>query len=383
MAEVELTILMPCLNEARTLESCLRKARRFLEEARVAGEIVVADNGSTDGSPEIARRGGARLVEVKERGYGAALAEGARQARGRYIIMGDSDDSYDFLALAPFLQSLRDGNDLVMGNRFLGGIKTGAMSWKNRRIGNPAITAIGRLFFAAPVGDFYCGLRGFARTAFDRMDLRASGMEFAVEMVVKATALRMRVAEVATTLSPDGRGRPPHLRPWRDGWRTLRFMLLYSPRWLFLYPGLAAALAGSALFIRLLFGAWRIGGTYLDVDTLPYASAAILIGFQAVLFWVYAQVFAVTEGLRPDESLPPWLGRLFTLERGLAVGAALFVLGFAGGIAALFSWASHSFGLMDVEKLLRLVDPSALAMTLGVQIILSSFFLSLLLIRRN
>jgi glycosyltransferase involved in cell wall biosynthesis len=383
MADVELTILMPCLNEAKTLATCIGKARRFLDEAGVEGEVLVADNGSTDGSPTIALQAGARVVEVAETGYGAALADGSRQARGRYIIMGDSDDSYDFLALAPFLEGLRAGNDLVMGNRFLGGIKTGAMSWKNRRIGNPALTAIGRLFFAAPVGDIYCGLRGFTRTAFDRMDLKSRGMEFAVEMVVKATALRMSVVEVATTLSPDGRGRPPHLRPWRDGWRTLRFMLLYSPRWLFLYPGTAAALAGAAVFVRLLFGSWRLGRVYLDVDTLPYASAAILIGFQAVLFWVYAQVFAVTEGLRPDKDLPPWLQRHFSLERGLAAGAALFVVGFAGGIAALLSWANHAYGLMNVEKLLRLVDPSALAMTLGVQIILSSFFLSLLLIRRK
>jgi glycosyltransferase involved in cell wall biosynthesis len=284
--EIELTILMPCLNEARTLETCIRKATRYLEESAVSGEVLVADNGSTDGSREIALRGGARLIEVVDRGYGAAVIAGSREARGKFIIMGDSDDSYDFLRLDPFLASLRGGNELVMGNRFLGGIKLGAMPWKNRWIGNPGITMIGRLFFGATIGDFNCGLRGFTREAFGRMDLRARGMELASEMVMKATVLGMRVAEVPTVLLPDGRGKPPHMRPWRDGWRNLRIMLVYSPRWLFFYPGLAALLVGGALFIRLLLGSWRIGRINLDVDTLPFAAAFILIGFQSILFWV-------------------------------------------------------------------------------------------------
>jgi glycosyltransferase involved in cell wall biosynthesis len=381
--EIELTILMPCLNEARTLEACIRKSKRFLEESAVSGEVLVADNGSTDGSQEIARRSGARLIEVADPGYGAAVIAGSRQARGKFIIMGDSDESYDFLRLDPFLAGLRGGNDLVMGNRFLGGIRTGAMPWKNRWIGNPGITMVGRLFFGATVGDFNCGLRGFTREAFARMDLRAGGMELASEMVMKATVLGMRVAEVPTVLIPDGRGKPPHMRPWRDGWRNLRIMLVYSPRWLFFYPGLAALLTGSALFFRLLFSSWRIGRIYLDVDTLPFAAAFILIGFQSILFWVYSQVFAATEGFRPNHALPPWLVRSFTLERGLAIGTGFLAFGFAGGLYALVSWAHHSFGLMDVERLLRIVDPSALAMTLGVQIILSSFFLSLLLMRKN
>jgi glycosyltransferase involved in cell wall biosynthesis len=382
--EVELTILMPCLNEARTLETCIRKAQRFLHEAGVQGEVVVADNGSTDGSPEIARCAGARVVEVPLRGYGAALGEGSRQAHGRFIIMGDADDSYDFLNLMPFVEGLRAGNDLVMGNRFLHGIQTGAMPWKNRWIGNPGVTAIGRLFFGARVGDFYCGLRGFSRAAFDRMDLRTTGMEFALEMVMKATFLKMRVIEVRTTLQPDGRDRPPHLRPWRDGWRSLRFMLLYSPRWLFLYPGLAVLLAGLGFFIRLLFGSIRLGPVRLDVDTLRYASAMILIGFQSVLFWVYAQAFAVTEGLRWAEDT--WLsriGRHLTLETGLVAGGGLVLLGVAGGLAGLVLWGRHSFGNMNTDTLLRLVDPSALAMILGVQIILSSFFLSMLLLKKR
>jgi glycosyltransferase involved in cell wall biosynthesis len=382
--DLELTILMPCLNEARTLETCIRKAQRFLADAGVAGEVVIADNGSTDGSPEIARSCGARLVPVALRGYGAALGEGARQARGRFIIMGDSDDSYDFLALMPLVLGLRAGNDLVMGNRFLQGIQTGAMPWKNRWIGNPGVTAIGRLFFGAEVGDFYCGLRGFTRQAFDRMDLRTTGMEFALEMVMKATFLRLRVAEVPVTLKPDGRGRPPHLRPWRDGWRSLRFMLLYSPRWLFLYPGLTVLAVGLVFFVRLLFGPFRIGPVNLDVDTLRYASATILIGFQSVLFWVYSQAFAVSEGLLgANPTLLIRIGRRLTLETGLLVGAGLVLLGVAGGVAGLVLWSRHSFGNMDTGALLRLVDPSALAMILGVQIILSSFFLSLLLMKKR
>jgi glycosyltransferase involved in cell wall biosynthesis len=381
---MELTILMPCLNEANTLEVCILKAQRFLAESGIVGEVVIADNGSTDGSQEIVRSCGARLIEVPVRGYGAALAEGSRRARGRFVIMGDSDDSYDFLDLMPFVESLRAGNDLVMGNRFIGGIKTGAMPWKNRWIGNPGVTAIGRLFFGAEVGDFYCGLRGYSRKAFDRMNLKTSGMEFALEMVMKATFFKMRVTEVPATLKPDGRGRPPHLRPWRDGWRSLRFMLLYSPRWLFLYPGVALMVVGAAFFLRLLFGPFRIGRINLDVDTLHYASVTILIGFQAALFWVYAKVFAVTGGLLPAENAwaTRW-GRRFTLEGGLLAGGALVALGAVGGGIALAYWGRHAFGNMNTATLLRLVDPSALALILGVQIILSSFFLSLLQLQKR
>jgi glycosyltransferase involved in cell wall biosynthesis len=383
-SDVELTILMPCLNEARTLEVCIRKAQAFLANSGIRGEVLIADNGSTDGSQEIARNCGARLVEVPPRGYGLVLGEGSRQARGKFIIMGDSDDSYDFLNLMPFVECLRAGDDLVMGNRFVGGIRTGAMPWKNRWIGNPGVTAIGRLFFGATVGDFYCGLRGFSRQAFERMDLRASGMEFALEMVMKATRLKMRVSEVPATLRPDGRDRPPHLRPWRDGWRSLRFMLLYTPRWLFLYPGVAMLVVGLAFFVRLLFGPFRIGPVNLDVDTLGYASAAVLIGFQSTLFWVYSQAFAVAEGLLlAEDTLLRRFGRHFNLEIGLGLGGAMVLLGLAGGGIALAVWGRHSFGNMNTDALLRLVDPSALAMILGFQIILSSFFLSLLLMKKK
>jgi glycosyltransferase involved in cell wall biosynthesis len=376
---VELTILMPCLNEALTLETCIRKAQRFLSESGIAGEVLVADNGSTDGSPDIARGCGARVVSVPTRGYGAALSHGTKQARGKFIIAGDSDDSYDLLGLAPFVEALRAGCDLVVGNRFLGGIRTGAMPWKNRWFGNPGLTAIGRLFFRSQVGDFYCGLRGYSAEAFARMDLRATGMEFAVEMVAKAALLKMRVVEVPTTLSPDGRNRPPHLRPWLDGWRTLNFMLLYSPRWLFLYPGMAMTLLGGSLTVALLFGRIRIGAISFDVDTIVFASAMILIGFQSMLFWNHSKVFAVAEGLLPAEDNR--LGRRFTPELGLIAGTGLLVLGAGGGVFAVESWGRHSFGEMNTEALLRIVTPAALAMTLGVQLILSGFFLSLLQMR--
>ena len=298
---------MPCLNEAETLETCIRKARDFLERHGVRGEIVIGDNGSTDGSQEIARRCGARVVDVKVRGYGAALYHATLAARGKYVIMGDSDDSYDFSDLMPLLKELRAGRDLVMGNRFPGGIKPGAMPWKNRYLGNPILSGLGRLFFKCPVRDFHCGLRGYSAEAFRRMDLQTTGMEFASEMVIKATLLGMDVAEAPTTLSPDGRSRPPHLRPWRDGWRHLRFMLLYSPRWLFLYPGLLLMLLGLGVGAWLLPQPRQVGGTVLDVHTLLYAAAAVLLGFQTCMFAVLARAFAASRKLLPERPLLTWI----------------------------------------------------------------------------
>lgn len=376
---LELTILMPCLNEAQTLEQCIVKAREFLDRSGVAGEVLIADNGSTDGSREIALRCGARVVEVPRRGYGAALAGGSIAARGRYIIMGDADGSYDFLSLMPFLAALRQGADLVMGNRFLGGIRPGAMPWKNRWIGNPALSTIGRLFFRTAIGDFHCGLRGCSAEAFRSMDLRTTGMEFASEMVIKATLFKMKVAEVPTSLSPDGRNRPPHLRPWRDGWRHLRYMLLYSPRWHFLYPGAALLLAGGALMVALLFGRLRIGRISLDVDTLLYASAMIMIGFQSVIFAIYSKIFGITAGFLPKDSRLALLRRTFTLEAGIATGCVLIVAGLSGTFWGMAYWGGHSFGEVNPDHLLRIVAPSVLLMTLGIQTVLSSFFLSLLL----
>jgi len=380
-ADVELSIIMPCLNESETLETCIRKARGFLDRSGISGEIVIGDNGSIDGSPEIARRLGARVVDVKLRGYGAALYYASLAARGRYIIMADSDDSYDFTNLQPFVDKLRDGYALVMGNRFAGGIKAGAMPWKNRYIGNPILTAIGRVFFHCPARDFHCGLRGFSSDAFRRMDLRTTGMEFASEMVIKATLAGMRVVEVPTTLSPDGRSRPPHLRPWRDGWRHLRFMLLYSPRWLFLFPGAAMILAGLTVGAMLMPGPLKVGSVTFDVHTMIYAAVAILVGFEAISVGVFTKIFAIGEGLLPPD---PRLSRFFkfiTLEVGLTVGAILLLLGVGGSLGAVWWWQQRGFGPLDKERMLRAVIPSALALALGFQIILASFFLSILGLR--
>jgi len=295
--------------------------------------------------------------------------------------MGDSDDSYDFSDLSPFIEKLREGYDLVMGNRFAGGIKAGAMPWKNRYIGNPILTGIGRVFFHSPARDFHCGLRGFSKKAFRRLDLRTTGMEYASEMVIKATLLGMRITEVPTTLSPDGRDRPPHLRPWRDGWRHLRFMLLYSPRWLFLVPGLLLLAAGGAALAWLLPGPRRFLGVVLDVHTLVYAAAGMLIGFQAIAFAAFSKVFAIAEGLLPPD---PALDRIFkyvTLETGLLLGLLLVLGGFAGTFASVFYWRSQSFGPLDPARVLRAVIPSALAIALGSQVVFSSFFMSVLGLR--
>jgi glycosyltransferase involved in cell wall biosynthesis len=378
---VELSIIMPCLNEAETLETCLRKAAKFLADHNVNGEIVVGDNGSTDGSQDIAARCGARVVPVALRGYGAALYHATLASRGKFIIMGDSDDSYDFSALMPFLEKLRQGYDLVMGNRFAGGIRPGAMPWKNRYIGNPILTAIGRFFFHCPARDFHCGLRGFSRDAFARMDLRTSGMEFASEMVIKSTLLKLRITEVPTTLDPDGRSRPPHLRPWRDGWRHLRFMLLYSPKWLFFWPGIVLMFIGLVGMAILWPQPVVIGRVVLDVHTLLYCAAAALMGYQAVVFSLFTKIFAISEGLLPED---PRLNRIFdyiTLEVGVIIGVILMLLGLAGSIYAVAYWSGQSFGPLDPVKTLRLVIPSAFTLMLGFQTFLNSFFFSVLGLR--
>ncbi len=375
---VELTILMPCLNEAETLERCIAKAKKFLDSHDVRGEVLIADNGSTDGSQDIAQRLGARVVDVPLRGYGAALYHGTLGARGRYVIMGDSDDSYDFSDLMPFVEKLREGYDLVMGNRFVGGIKPGAMPWKNRYLGNPLLSGIGRLFFRCPARDFHCGLRGYSVRAFRALDLRTTGMEFASEMVVKATLMRMKIAEVPTTLSPDGRSRPPHLKPWRDGWRHLRFMLLYSPRWLFLYPGIALMVIGAAVGLWLLPGPRALGGVSFDVHTLLFAAVAILVGFQAVTFAFFSKIFAVSQGLLPPDPRLDRLFRVFTLEVGLVVGFAMLLAGLGAAVYGVSTWAATSFGPLSPTQVLRIVIPAGLLLALGCQTVLSSFFLSIL-----
>ncbi|MGA2831997.1 MAG: glycosyltransferase family 2 protein [Terracidiphilus sp.] len=380
---VELSIVMPCLNEAETLATCIRKAQSYLDRSGVSGEIVIGDNGSTDGSQQIATSLGARVIPIPIRGYGAALYGAITAAHGRYCIMGDSDDSYDFEKLDAFVDKLREGYDLVMGNRFQGGILPGAMPWKNRYIGNPILSTIGKILFRAEVGDFHCGLRGFSKGAFQRMDLRTTGMEFASEMVIKAKLMGMKMTEVPTTLRPDGRSRPPHLLPYRDGWRHLRFMLLHSPRWLFLYPGSLLILLGLAGCAWLLPGPRVVYGIEFDVHTLLYAFVAVLLGFQFVSFAVFTKVFAISEGLLPEDARLNRVFRYITLEVGLIAGALLVAFGIGGSIFAVSGWAKESFGVLDAERMLRIVMPSVFSLTLGVQIICASFFLSILGLRRR
>jgi glycosyltransferase involved in cell wall biosynthesis len=380
---VELSIVMPCLNEQETIAVCVLKAIASLREAGIAGEVIVADNGSTDDSVQLAKIEGARVVNIEQKGYGNALKGGILASRGQYVLMADSDDSYDFSHAPRFVEHLRAGSDLVMGNRFRGGISPQAMPFLHRYFGNPLLTAIGQLFFKSPVGDFHCGIRAIRKDSFERMDIRSTGMEFASEMVVKASLLHMKVSEVPTTLNVDGRSRAPHLRTWRDGWRHLRFLLMFSPRWLFLYPGILLVVVGLTGCVLLLPGKRVFHGIGFDVHTLLYAFAAILLGFQLIAFAAFTKVFAITEGLLPED---PRLKRVFrwvTLETGLVVGALLTLLGVAGSIAAVSGWARGSFGALDPERTLRIVLPSVFALTIGVQIIFSSFFLSILGLRRR
>jgi hypothetical protein len=380
---VELSIVMPCLNEAETVALCVQKALAFLLVHAVRGEVIVADNGSSDGSQALAKAAGARVIDVPERGYGSALMGGIQAARGRYIVMGDADDSYDMTALMPFLSRLRAGADLVMGNRFKGGIAPNAMPRLHRYVGNPVLSFIGRLFFASKIGDFHCGLRGFTREGVLRLGLQATGMEFASEIVVKATLSGYRIEEVPTTLSPDGRTRPPHLRSWRDGWRHLRFLLLFSPRWLFFYPGLAMIVIGTVAGALVEPGPLAIGGIRFDVDTLASAAALVIMGVQAVLFAIFTHVYASNEGFLPHSNAISRLLRTWTLERGLAIGALLGLAGLGGGIAAFAHWGRATFGHLDYDAILRVVLPSATALVVSCQLILGAFFLSILAIRRS
>ena len=377
-APLELTILMPCLNEAETLGVCIEKAMGFFARSGISGEVLIADNGSSDGSQDIALGLGARVIHVPEKGYGAALIAGIAAAQGRYVIMGDSDDSYDFSALDPFITKLRDGYDLVMGNRFKGGIAPGAMPPLHRYLGNPVLSTIGRVFFGGPIRDFHCGLRGFSRVAIAALDLRAPGMEFASEMVVKATMRGLRITEVPTTLSPDGRSRPPHLRSWRDGWRHLRFLLIFCPRWLFFYPGALLFALGAITMAVLLPGPVMLGLVTLDVHTLLYASGAVVMGFQAMQFWVFARLYGALTGLLPD---PPGLTQTlsrFGLEAALVVAALLLLLGFGLGFFALAQWGAEDFGALSGGKVMRLAIASVTAMLLALQLAFGAFFLALL-----
>jgi glycosyltransferase involved in cell wall biosynthesis len=375
---MELTILMPCLDEAATVADCVHKARGFLERGSIAGEVLVADNGSTDASVALAQSAGARVVAVAERGYGAALRAGIDAARGKYVIMGDADDSYDFAHLQPFVEKLRAGFPLVMGNRFQGGIREGAMPLLHRYLGNPVLSFVGRLLFGAKVGDFHCGLRGFDRERVASLGLRTPGMEFASELVVKAALAGWRIAEVPTTLSPDGRGRASHLRSWHDGWRHLRFLLLFSPRWLFLYPGLALLAAGTILTSVLYFSPVRIAGAGLDVHTMLYASAAALLGMQLCLFSLFARVSAQNARLLPHHAALDRLLEVVTLERGLALGLGTALAGLAWSAAAFWQWREAGFGALDPRVVMRDTIPAAALMVAGMELSLASFLLSVL-----
>jgi glycosyltransferase involved in cell wall biosynthesis len=380
---VEISVVMPCLNEAETIAICIKKASACCETLQVAFEIIIADNGSTDGSQALARELGARVIDVPAKGYGSALMGGIDAAQGTCIIMGDADDSYDFSNLAPFIEKLRMGYDLVMGNRFKGGIRAGAMPPLHKYLGNPVLTGIGKLLFKSPVGDFHCGLRGFRKDAIASLDLRTTGMEFASEMVVKATLQKLNITEVPTTLSPDGRSRPPHLRSWRDGWRHLRFMLLYSPRWLFFYPGIFLIAAGIVTGAWLLPGPRSFGGITLDVHTLLYAAMAIIIGYQSITFALFTKIFAIMEGLRPEDKTLNKLFEFITLETGLCISCVLIIAGCAGSLFALTYWGERSFGDIDPSQALRIVIPASTLLAIGFQTFLASFFLSILGLRRR
>jgi glycosyltransferase involved in cell wall biosynthesis len=361
----QLTILMPCLNEAETLGICIEKANHWIASSGIAAEVVVADNGSTDGSQEIALSLGARVVAVPQRGYGSALFHGCMAAAGEWIIMGDSDDSYDFSRLDPFIEKLRDGFDLVMGNRFLGGITRDAMPWKNKYIGNPLLTWIGRMLFRCPSTDFHCGLRAFTKEAFLRMDLRTTGMEFASEMVIKAMLFGMRIAEVPTTLSKDGRSRPPHLLPWRDGWRHLRFMLLFSPRWLFVIPGLILFTISLITYAAILNGPIRLGGVTFDVHTLFFAGTGLVLGYLAVCFGSIIRIFGMRERLLPEHKTLERLRLSPALEVGGGAGLLLIIGGLVQGAIALINWGAVGFGSLQTGELLRQVSMSSVLIMMG------------------
>ena len=377
--EPEVSIVMPCLNEARTLATCIKKAQRFLKEHGTSGEVIVADNGSTDGSIEIAGNLNARIVRATVRGYGAALAEGIKAAKGKFVIIGDSDQSYDFSALSPFIAKLREGYDLVIGNRFRGGIAPDAMPPLHRYFGNPLLTAIGRLFFSCKqCGDFYCGLRGFRKEAVEALGLQSRGMEFALEMIVKAGMHRLRITEVPTTLSPDGRDRAPHLRRYRDGWRSLRFYLLMSPRWLFGIPGLILLVGGLILSIAILPGPLSVGSITFDYHTLLYSASAIVLGYQCLLLFAFAKLMAVEAGLHPLSTRFWILERASTLERFVVIGAGLSLVGVVLGVIAAGKWSLSGFGNLHPTVTIRLVICSVVFMLLGAQTALAGFFFGLM-----
>jgi len=369
---------MPCLNEAKTLGACIRTAQRFLSEFNVRGEIIIADNGSTDGSQKIAREYGATVVHVQQRGYGSAIRGGISAARGKFIIIGDSDESYDFYAIMPFIEKMRDGYDLVMGNRFKGGIEPKSMPFLHQYFGNPILSGIGRLFFSIPIGDFHCGLRGLTKEAAEKMHLQTTGMEFASEMVIKASILGLKICEVPTKLFHDGRDRAPHLQTWRDGWRHLRFMLIFSPRWLFLYPGMVLMGLGFFLSLWAFVAPIYVFGITFDIHSLAYFNAFVVIGFSMILFAIQSRYYGYRSGLLPDLPMFGNVFRSFKLEYGLLIGLFLILAGLALAFHALNLWSQAGFGDIDPQRTMRFVLPSISVMIMGTQVVFSSFFLSIL-----
>ncbi|HEX4025933.1 MAG TPA: glycosyltransferase [Steroidobacteraceae bacterium] len=372
---------MPCLDEAETVATCVRKAWSFLERTGIEGEVLVADNGSTDGSPELARGAGARVVRIDKKGYGSALIGGIQAAVGRYVIMADADDSYDFSRLDAFVERLRAGNTMVIGHRFRGGIRRGAMPLLHRYLGNPVLSFAGRLLFSCPIGDFHCGLRGVEHAAALKLGLRSPGMEFASEMIVKAVLAGWRIAEVPTVLSPAGRTRPPHLRSWRDGWRHLRFLFMMSPRWLMLYPGACLIGAGVAAELAILHGPVIIDGVAFDIHTMLYAAGSTILGVQLVLFSLMARTVGVLKSLLPMTLPLARFLRVFSLERGIALGMSLGAVGLGLAVRSVESWAHARLGALDPATMMRVAIPSVTLMLAGAEIFFASFLLGFIDVR--
>ena len=381
---MELTILMPCLNEAETIGICITSANNWISKNAIDAEVLIADNGSVDGSPIIAEALGARVVNAPDKGYGAALIFGILNARGRYVIMGDSDDSYDFLKLDLFLMKLRQGDDIVIGNRFKGGIAKGAMPFIHRYLGNPVLSFIGRLFFKIDIGDFHCGLRAVKQNIVSKLGLQTMGMEFASEMIVKASLFHLKISEVPTTLKMGGRTRAPHLRTWQDGWRHLRFLLMYSPKWLFYIPGISLFFLGLLLMLLTILRPFEIvKGIYFDTNTLIFASVFMVTGFSCVTLGLFTRTYATEEGFFPKNKFDDKIEKFFTLESGVLIGLIIFIGGVIGSFYSFYIWQQAKFGRLDYKEILRIVVPSATLILLGTQLLFSSFFLGILKIKRK
>ena len=377
------TVVMPCLNEAQTLETCIKKAQSYFTNNNIDGEIIIADNGSTDGSQELAQKLGAKVVSIPEKGYGNALKGGINQAKGDYIIMGDADDSYDFSKLELFINKLNEGADFVIGNRFKGGIEKNAMPFLHKYLGNPVLSFLGRLFFNSKIGDFHCGLRGFTKEAYQKLELTTSGMEFASELIVKAHLNNLNIAEVPTILHKDGRNRKPHLNTWQDGWRHLRFLLLYSPKWLFFYPSVLMMLTGFILSLFLIIAPIKIGNIVFDVHTLLYSTALFIIGFQFFVFYGLTKVFAVTHKLLPKSDRYDAIFKFISLEKGIVIGFLFTIIGIILSIFGFSIWSKENFGPLNVTETLRIIIPAVSIIVIGIQIILFSFFFSILGLRNE